>query len=121
MAHELNNPLSAILLFAEDLLAHERRAEERESLSIIAQQARRSRSIVRDLLSFARTRDAVREPVESCPFFDQLTRGLQPQLAELAVTLHTTIDAGQTLPPLERAGIEQVVTNLVMNAAQATG
>ena len=85
MAHELNNPLSAILLFAEDLLAHERRAEEREALGIIAQQARRSRSIVRDLLSFARTRDAVREPVESCPFFAQLTRGLEPQLAELSV------------------------------------
>jgi PAS domain S-box-containing protein len=121
VAHELNNPLSAILLFAEDLLAHERRADEREALGIIAQQARRSRSIVRDLLSFARTRDAVREPVESCPFFAQLTRGLEPQLAELSVTLHTTIDAGPTLVPIDRTGVEQVVTNLVMNAAQATG
>ncbi len=60
VAHELNNPLSAMLLFAEDLLGNEHRPEEREALSIIAQQARRSRSIVRDLLSFARNRDAVR-------------------------------------------------------------
>lgn len=121
VAHELNNPLSAILLFAEDLHAHEQRDDEREALEIIAQQARRSRAIVRDLLTFARTREAVRESVESSPFFAQLMRGLEPQLAELSVSLHASIDTGETVLPIDRSGIEQVVTNLVMNAAQATG
>ena len=64
VAHELNNPLSAILLFTEDLLATERPAEEQEALGIIAQQARRSRAIVRDLLSFVRSREVMREPIE---------------------------------------------------------
>ncbi|HEY9228326.1 MAG TPA: ATP-binding protein [Gemmatimonadaceae bacterium] len=121
VAHELNNPLSAMLLFAEDLLAHERRPDEREALSIIAQQARRSRAIVRDLLSFVRNRDAVREPVESGPFLAQLVRTLQPQLSELSVTLHADIDGDETMLPIDRAGIEQVITNLVVNAAQAAG
>jgi CheY-like chemotaxis protein len=57
--------------------------------------------------------------VESGPFFSQLVRGLEPQLSELSVTLHTSIDAAPTLLPIDRAGIEQVVTNLVINAAQA--
>jgi PAS domain S-box-containing protein len=42
VAHELNNPLSAILLFTDDLLSVARPEDEREALGIIAQQARRS-------------------------------------------------------------------------------
>ena len=121
VAHELNNPLSAMLLFAEDLLTNERRPDEREALSIIAQQARRSRSIVRDLLSFVRNRDAVREPVDSTAFLDSVIRGLAPQLAELGVVLHIDFAEERITLPIDRAGIEQVVTNLVMNGAQATG
>lgn len=123
VAHELNNPLSAILLFTEDLLAHEERAEEREALDIIAQQARRSRAIVRDLLSFARSGDVVRGPVEVVLFFEHLVRVLAPQLAELCVTLHANVEGEAThaVLPIDRSGIEQVVTNLVINGAQAAG
>jgi signal transduction histidine kinase len=55
VAHELNNPLAAILHFAEDLLEDERTAADHEALSVIRDQARRSRTIVRDLLSFVRS------------------------------------------------------------------
>ena len=64
VAHELNNPLAAILHFAEDLLEDERTAADHEALSVIRDQARRSRTIVRDLLSFVRFRDAARERVQ---------------------------------------------------------
>ncbi|MEP6492686.1 MAG: ATP-binding protein [bacterium] len=121
VAHELNNPLSAILLFAEDLLVSERRSEEREALAIIAQQARRSRAIVRDLLSFVRSREVIREPVESDKFLEQIARTLQPQLGELGVTLHLESPPSSPLIHVERAGIEQVITNLVINGAQAAG
>ena len=121
VAHELNNPLSAILLFAEDLLLNERRAEEREALGIIAQQARRSRAIVRDLLSFVRNRDAVRAPVESRSFFDQLVRTLEPQLEQLGVSLRANVGDDSVVLPIDRVGIEQVVTNLIINGAQAAG
>lgn len=119
VAHELNNPLSAILLFAEDLLMSDRPAEEQEALGIITQQARRSRAIVRDLLSFVRSREAIREPMDTAPFLDQLARALQPQLAELEVTLHMQPCAATV--QVDRAGIEQVLTNLVINAAHAAG
>lgn len=121
VAHELNNPLSAMLLFAEDLLSNEHRPDEREALSIIAQQARRSSSIVRDLLLFVRNRDAVREPVDSRQFLDALIRALTPQLVELGVALIVEVEDETIRLPIDRAGIEQVVTNLVINAAQAAG
>jgi PAS domain S-box-containing protein len=121
VAHELNNPLSAILLFTEDLLASPRTVEEEEALGIIAQQARRSRAIVRDLLSFVRSRDVMREPIEPITFLDQVKRALQPQLAQLGVTLHVDVSPDGAVIHVDRAGIEQVVTNLVINAAQAVG
>jgi PAS domain S-box-containing protein len=121
VAHELNNPLSAILLFTEDLLTTDRPAEEHEALGIIAQQARRSRAIVRDLLSFVRSREVIREPVEPAAFVEQVKRALQPQLAELGVTLNVDLAPNNTVIHVDRAGIEQVVTNLVINAAQSAG
>ncbi len=121
VAHELNNPLSAILLFTDDLLTTERSAEDRDALSIIAQQARRSRAIVRDLLSFARSRDVTREQVDVETFFASITRALQPQLVELGVDLHVDIARAAQPLLLDRAGMEQVITNLVINGAQAAG
>jgi two-component system NtrC family sensor kinase len=120
VAHELNNPLSAILLFAEDLLQIDRPADEAEALTIIVQQARRSRAIVRDLLSFVRSREATRVPVCPATLFDQISRTLRPQTDELGVVLHAEVSAVELIH-VDSAGIEQVVTNLVMNASQATG
>lgn len=121
VAHELNNPLSAILLFAEDLLATDRSAEETEALTIIAQQARRSRAIVRDLLAYVRSRDAARAPTSIHDLLTQLSRELSPQVATLGAWLNIELPLLDTEVEIDRTGIEQVLVNLVMNAAQATG
>jgi len=121
VAHELNNPLSAILLFAEDLLSAERNPEETEALTIIAQQARRSRAIVRDLLAYVRSRDAIHAPTSVHNLLTQLSRELSPQVATLGAWLNIELPLLDTEVAMDRTGIEQVLVNLVMNAAQATG
>ena len=50
VAHELNNPLAAILAFAQDLLPEARSGADREALTTIVQQAQRCRAIVQDLV-----------------------------------------------------------------------
>ena len=50
VAHELNNPLSAILAFSQDLVRADPPPEQREALRVIQQQARRARKLVRGLL-----------------------------------------------------------------------
>src|SRR5712692_5052371 len=54
VAHELNNPLAAILSFAEELREGGEHSSSREVVEIIHQQALRARAIVRDLLSVVR-------------------------------------------------------------------
>jgi signal transduction histidine kinase len=120
VAHELNNPLSAILLFTEDLLSVERPADDVEALSVIAQQAKRSRGIVRDLLTFVRTSELTRAPVSTRALLDRIARALAPQLAELGASL--CVEPPEVdIVHVDHAAMEQVLTNLVINAAQATG
>src|SRR5260370_2231602 len=64
VAHEVNNPLAAILGFTDLLLENpEMPAAAREDLQIILQETQRTKEIVQDLLSFARQRPTQKEPV----------------------------------------------------------
>jgi PAS domain S-box-containing protein len=122
VAHELNNPLAAILTFAEQLRAEPRSPADEAALATIYGQAIRSRAIVRDLLTFVRpgphrspVRLEVREVVRGA------VRALEPHLSMMNVSLHSTDIRDECWVEGDAAGIEQVVTNLVLNAAQAAG
>jgi two-component system NtrC family sensor kinase len=121
VAHELNNPLAAILHFAEDLLDDERAAGDLEALSVIRDQARRSRTIVRDLLSFVRFRDASRVRVQLVEALARSVRALQPTVAEIGGRLAAELPEAPVFGNTDPAGLQQIVTNLVVNAAQASG
>jgi len=54
VAHELNNPLTAILAVSDMLREHSEDAGHKRQLELLHQQARRAADIVQDLLSFAR-------------------------------------------------------------------
>jgi len=121
VAHELNNPIAAILHFAEDLLDDERTPADREALSVIRDQARRSRSIVRDLLSFVRFREAARERVQLTEALTASVKALEPLVEEIGAELIAELPAAEVYANTDRAGLQQIVTNLVINAAQAAG
>jgi two-component system, NtrC family, sensor kinase len=64
VAHEVNNPLAAIVGFTDLLLENPAVPDEaKEELRVILQEAQRTRVIVQNLLSFARHMPAQREPV----------------------------------------------------------
>ena len=93
VAHELNNPLSAVLHLAEDLRADGTRpAHEHEALDTIADQARRCRTIVRDLLSFARGQE--RRP-ERATAHEVLARRPRGRRSGAAGDGHAAGDAGR--------------------------
>ena len=122
VAHELNNPLAAILNFTEDLLADQRPGDERMALEVIQAQALRSRTIVRDLLTFVRKGDRrLRKPETPGPIIETLVHAVRPGLSTQGVSFTATIEDRDTQLLLDRAGFEQVITNLLTNAAQAAG
>lgn len=122
VAHELNNPLSAILHFSEDLLLDpERPAQDREALEAVSAQARRARSIVRDLLSFVRGIDHAREEVAVEALLHRVTDGVEGDLASAGVRLEVRNPAAGATLVADPHGLEQILTNLVLNAADACG
>ena len=121
VAHELNNPLTAVLHLAEDLqLGTSLSPADREALQLIGNQVRRCRSIVHDLLSFARGRDRRPEQTALAELVAGAERGLEPILRAMGVRLETRSEAGAPLN-VDRLGLEQVLTNLIVNGAQAAG
>lgn len=65
VAHEVNNPLTAILGFADLLLENSEMPDAaRKDLRVILQEAQRTKQIVQNLLSFARQMPPQRKPVQ---------------------------------------------------------
>ncbi|MFN0177654.1 MAG: ATP-binding protein [Gemmatimonadales bacterium] len=120
VAHELNNPLTAIIAFAQDLAMQPRSDDDREALTVIIQQADRCRIIVGDLLIFARSRREERRRLAPEDLVRRVARVFDRDSARFGVILG--VQVGAELPSIEvdAAGIEQVLTNLLTNAFQAS-
>jgi PAS domain S-box-containing protein len=118
-AHELNNPLTAILGVSDLLREHPADEPTRRRAGLILQQARRAAAIVQNLLAFSRPAALGNTKVGVAEMVD---RALLPQRATLAErNIHVKVEASPDLPPI--AGdprlLAQVFTNLIANAEQS--
>ena len=120
VAHELNNPLTSIAGLSEFLLEQkEISKKDRGHLKVIHEQAERAGRIVRNLLTFARKGPAERAPVD---LNDVIQRTLQLMEYDLKLKdIDVQRDLRAALPDVlgDRHGLQQVVLNLLTNAAQA--
>ena len=120
VAHELNNPLTAIIAFAQDLAGSHRSDEDREALTVIMQQADRCRVIVGDLLVLARSRREERRRVAPGELVRRVAKVFERDSARYGVALDVEVAADLPEIEVDPAGIEQVLTNLLTNAFQAS-
>jgi signal transduction histidine kinase len=119
IAHEVNNPLSAIALSA-DLLARTASDDAtREELVAIANDARRTAGTVRNLLSFARTDSSTRAAITLDEPVDRALGTLRSLLRDRGITVEASLAARGVELHGDAAALERVVINLVINAAQA--
>ncbi len=120
VAHELNNPLTSIAGLSEFLLEQkELGKKDRGHLQVIQEQAERAGRIVRNLLTFARKGSAERVPVD---LNDVVRRTLSLMAYDLKLRdIAVERELSGALPEVlgDRHGLQQVVLNLVSNAAQA--
>jgi PAS domain S-box-containing protein len=120
VAHELNNPLAAIVAFSQLIRSDPNLpADLRTQADLLVQEANRTRVIVQNLLDFARQRPPERIPTELRPLVDSIL-GLQSYvLARNQLTVE--VDIPDDLPTLlvDRAQLQQVLINLTFNSAQA--
>jgi len=120
VAHEVNNPLAAILGFTDLLLENpEMPASAREDLQIILQETQRTKEIVQDLLRFARQRPTQREPVQVNTVLRQTIKLRGYDFTSHGVEVVEEFDEGigETLGDGQQ--LQQVFLNILNNAYDA--
>jgi PAS domain S-box-containing protein len=120
VAHELNNPLAAIVAFSQLIRTDPALpADLRSQADLLVQEANRTRVIVQNLLDFARQRPPERVEIELRPLVDSVL-GLQSYLLHHN-HLTVEVDIADDLPPIlaDRSQLQQVLINLTVNSAQA--
>jgi two-component system sensor kinase FixL len=123
LAHELNQPLTAVSSFAEAALSLLRAGNPqpgklKHALEKSAQQAQRAGKVVHDLLAFLRHGEVQREPVD----LKDLTRKVVTQInAHGHEGIRFDLDLAPALPAVvaNRLQIQKVLANLVENGIEA--
>ncbi len=119
IAHELGTPLSVVLGRAKMLGSESGVSDVRRNAQIIEAQVARMTRIIRQLLDFARAGESNRAPIEAKLLVERVSSLLLPlaQKQGTRLSLGPLLEDGSVDADAEQ--IEQVLTNLVMNALQA--
>jgi signal transduction histidine kinase len=124
LAHELRQPLAAISLAAEiaqlDARKQANAAVDRR-LDVVVEQAQRASDIIELLRRFARGPEAgaAQVPLDLREVMVTLRALVAGALREAEVTLDISLGAPPPVPLGDRMALEQILTNLVMNARDA--
>lgn len=118
-AHELNNPLTSVIGYAQLVQGAVQNPEVLQDLQVIVQAAQRAARIVEDLLTFARQRVPDLQSVDVNMLIQQTVALHFAHLAEEHVSVKFSL--APELPPVrvDPGQLEQVITNLLQNARQA--
>ncbi|MBU8932856.1 MAG: PAS domain-containing protein [candidate division Zixibacteria bacterium] len=120
VAHEINNPLTGVLAFAEDLVDElDKSSPHQESLKVIVRETLRCRDIVRNLLDFARQETPKLELIELNRIVDQSLTLVErlPQFRDIAIDRQ--LDPSVPRVNCDLYQLQQVVLNLMLNAQDA--
>lgn len=120
VAHEINNPLGAILaltaLTLEDIPAHD---PNRENLEEVVKQSERCRGIVKGLLDFSRQSKVSTELIDLNQILEDTLSLISKQALFFNVNVVNQLEPQLPLVMADKSQFQQVFMNIVMNAVQA--
>jgi two-component system, NtrC family, sensor kinase len=120
VAHEVNNPLAAIVGFTDLLLENPAVPDDaKEELQVILQEAQRTRVIVQNLLSFARQMPAQREPAQVNTILRQTMKLRAYDFSNHGVELSEKYAAELPMVIGDPHQLQQVFLNILNNAYDA--
>ena len=123
IAHELNQPLAAILSNAQAGLAYlergePKRGEMRAILQAVVRDDKRAAETIRSMRALLRPHDMQRERIDVAATLREVLQLLAVELRDRGVRVQAELASG-CWAIADKAQIEQVALNLVMNAAAA--
>jgi signal transduction histidine kinase len=121
VAHEVNNPLASISSLVQSLLANEADRERLTALHTILSQISRIATTLKDLVNFARPAPAERKRLDLNDMISETLRLVA--YSKRFGGIHIEPSLAHDLQPAlaDQNGIQQVLLNLLFNAADAAG
>jgi two-component system NtrC family sensor kinase len=120
VAHEINNPLGSILLYADVMRKETSQADPQyEDLSMIIDEGTRCKRIVADLLNFARQQQIVVQETDLHELIDEVLERVSRQPSFEGVQIVRNYDPDLPVITADRDQLQQVFVNLLNNAAEA--
>ena len=117
VAHEINNPLTGILTFAEELLEDaEQGSQAQADLQVILRETLRCRQIVQELLDFSRQTAPRRQGIPIKVVIDRALALVRNQAAFHDIEFVLELDEPRLRVQVDPNQIQQVMLNLVINA-----
>jgi signal transduction histidine kinase len=116
VAHELNNPITAMLGYSDILLTTPLTAGQNELAGKIGQHARRTRSLVASLLSFAKQGPAAMAPLDLKTLVRTAVKLSQPQWQALNIEVQTELPQELLLVQGDSNQLLQVCVQIINDA-----
>ncbi len=120
VAHELNNPLTGVLTYSHLLLKKTPPdSPDKEDLEVIVRETTRCRQIVKELLDFARETKSQRKPSDLNRVIKDTISLVENQVSFQRVEIRAELDPSLPEIAIDANEMQQVFTNLALNAAEA--
>jgi len=124
VAHEINNPLTAILINVQMLIASGKiiqDEDDKESLELIRNSTKRCQSIVQKLMTYARRpiKEAEITPINIMEVINNVVSFLSYQLKQENIKISVNCAKDNLSIKGNRNELEQVITNIILNAKDA--
>ncbi len=119
VAHELNNPMTAILGYSELLLQTEQNARRKQRIALIAEEADRCGKIIANMLSFTRSFGNDYEMANIGLLLDEVISLRAYQMRVDGVALNIQVARNIPMSAVQPSAIRRLFLNIVHNAHQA--
>jgi signal transduction histidine kinase len=119
VAHEINNPLTAVLTYSSFLLKRVNDPELQQDLKVIVRETKRSREIVKSLLDFARQSVPKKSNASINEIISNAISVVDNQLSMKHIKLEKNIEENIPLFKIDSNQMQQVFINLLVNASDA--
>jgi signal transduction histidine kinase/iron only hydrogenase large subunit-like protein len=123
IAHEINNPLGTIMLYASLVRKQLENVQlgngSKEDLQIILNEANRCKTIVANLLNFARQGKLNLQEFDVFDLLTDLVKKVKPNTNFDGIKIEVNHDAKDTTIEADKDQLEQVFINILINAAEA--
>jgi signal transduction histidine kinase len=120
IAHEIRNPLTVVqMLFHALVESLQLDATSQRDAALIGEKMRQMNRILDQVLSFARSSEPTKDSVDAQKLFDDVFLLTRHKLQQQGIDVRSSVPDNLPLLHADHEQIEQVLLNLILNAADA--